>query len=389
MIFGLLTRQALATAGLPDDAAHLQVAKTECNWIIQDLWYSQNGKYRTSPGQLTTVDGADTYILNKYHDEFVKNTMQGPSTRPIHFTYLEPERFFALIRSNSSSGGSPQYYTFGEMVGFDAQLVNASRITAFSSLASKVTGSVNFVSGSDLITSDADLFTLNDVGLRVQKSGDAKSYKIGKFISPRKMQLLEKYRGTTADTAVYAIGDVGIHVNINGFIGGQIDSEDMELDGSNHIQSIKTVNTLVSISKSDKTGGNITVQDDAGNTLGVLAPGDTEIERYTVRLWPEASDAEVIKYRFYMKHPWLWLDTDRLFLREKWHRLVGYRLEKRLRESFEKEVPKGLLLDIAKIEEDFQEEAEDLSHTPLVPDDTAGLMGGQYWYDHLEHPYAQ
>lgn len=386
MIFGLLVRQSLAVAGLPDDAAHLQAAKNEANFIIQDLWYGQNSKYRTSRGQIVTVNGADEYVLNKYHDEFQKNTMQGPSTRPIHFTYLEPERFFSLIRLQASNGGSPQYFTYGDLVGFDSQLVSASQIKCFSSLASKTSGSVNFVNGSDLITSDADLFTLNDVGLRVKKSGDSKSYKIVKFISPRKMQLIEKYRGLSQANGVYEIGDVGIYVNIQGFIGGQIDSESIELSGANTVSGVKSVNTLVSISKTDVTGGNITVQDASGNNLGVLAPGETEIERQTVLLWPMPSSGEVLKYRFYMKHPWLFLDTDRVLIREKWHRLIAYRLEKRLRESFEKSVPQGLISDIENQQAEFEQEAEDLSHTPLVPNDGSELMGGNYWYNHLRLP---
>ncbi len=385
MIFGLITRQALGVAGLPDDSAHLQMAKTELNFIIQDLWYRTNSKYRESRGQIVTVNGADEYILNKYHDEWVKNTLQGPSTRPIYFTYLEPERFFALIRLQASSGGSPQYYTYGDLVGFDSQLTAASQIQVFSSLASKVVGSVDFTNGSDIISSTG-IFTLNDVGLRIQKSGDDKTYKIGKYLSPTKCQLLEKYRGVTALAAPYKIGDVGIQVNIAGFIAGQIDSESIELDGSNVISGVKSVNTLISISKSDKTGGNITVQDGLGNVLGILAPGETEIERQTVLLWPKPSGQEVLQYRFYMKHPWLWNDTDRLLIREKWHRLATYHLERRLRESFDKNVPQGLLTDIARIGKDFDDESEDLSLTPLVPNDDATLMGGNYYYNNLDIP---
>lgn len=374
-------------AGLPDDAAHLEAAKTEANFIIQDLWYGTDSKYRQSPMQLVTIDGADEYVLNKYLDEFVKNTLQGPSGSPRFFEYLEPEIFFKMVPINSGASGPPSFYTFGNLVGYDAQLLAASRITAFSSLASKTSGSINVINGSDIVTSNAALFTLNDVGLRLQKSGDTKTYKIGKYISPLRIQLLEKYRGISNSDVAYKIGDVGVHLNFQAFIGGQVDSEDLELDGSAHIQSVKTANTLLSISKSDKTGGNITVQDASGNTLGVLAPGETEIERQTVLLWPAPSSAEILTYRGLMKHPGLWLDTDRLLIREKWHRLVTRMLEKRLRESFEKEVPQGLISDIESIRREFEDESEDLSKTKLVPDGDGGFLGDRFFFDRFRSDF--
>lgn len=374
-------------AGLPDDAAHLEAAKTEGNYIVQDMWYGTDSKYRTSKGQIVTIADEDEYILNKYFDEMVKNTLQGPSGSPRPFEYMEPEIFFKKIMLQSEVSGSPSFFTFGEMVGYDAQLLNASRITAFSSLASKTSGSVNVVNGSDIVTSNASLFTLNDVGLRFQKSGDTKSYKIGKYISPTKIQLLEKYRGNSNSDVAYKIGDVGINVSFSAYIGGQIDSENLELDGSNSVQSVKTANTLISVAKSDKTGGNITIQDASGNTLAVLAPGETEIERQTILFWPKPSSAETLKYRFYIKHPFLWLDTDRVLIREKWHRLITYRLEKRLRESFEKEVPQGLLVDIDKMQQDFENEAEDLSKTRLVPDGDSGFLGDAFFQDKFRSDY--
>jgi hypothetical protein len=334
-----------------------------------------------------TIVDADEYILNKYFDGFVKNSLQGPSTSPRPFEYLEPEIFFKKIMLQSEVSGTPSFFTFGDIVGFDAQLLSASKLIAVSSLASKTSGSVSVNNGSDIVTSPAALFTLNDVGLRFQRSGDSKTYKIGKYISPLKIQLLEKYRGVSGTSLAYEIGDVGINVNCSGFVGGQIDSENAELDGDNPVSTLKTFNSISSISKSDKTGGNITVKDASGNVLGVLAPGETEIERQTVLFWPKPSSAETLPYRFFMKHPWLWLDTDRLLVREKWHRLAVLRLEKRLRESFEKEVPKGLLADIAAIQEDFDGESEDLSQTRLVPDGDGGFMGDQFFFDKFRSDY--
>jgi len=382
MIFGLIVRNAMNKSALPFDAPHLDQSKYEANMIIQDLWYKGMADFRQSNSSFQTQSGADEYVLNKYFDEFVQNTFQGPESAPRRLDYVNTEEFFRRIRIQQSNSGIPLIYTFGQIVGYDAPLQSASRVRVFSGLASKTTGSVNFINGSDFVTSNASLFTLNDVGRRIQKDGDAKSYKILAYVSPTRIQLQEKYRGDSADASAYKLGDVGVHANIQGFVGGQIDSEDVILDGSNVVQTIKQFNQIVSLSKSDKTGGNITYQDETSNTLGVMGPSETEIERQTVLLWPKPDQAETITFRFYMKHPELYLDTDRLLLPQKWHRLVERKLDKKLREVFDKEVPQGLIDDIATLERQFDNEPEDLSKTRLIPDtDYLQSRNGQFWYN--------
>lgn len=387
MNLGLIVRQALQKAGLPIDAAHLELAKNDCNFIIQDLWYSTLSKHRISRGTINTVSGADEYVLNKLFDRFVKYTMQGPSSNPRYLEYLEPEEFFRKIKINVNTTGDPLHYTFGDVVGYDAQLTSASKVKVYSSLASKTTGQISVVNGSDVVRSTTDIFSLNDVGLRLKRSGDYKTYKIGQFISPNEIRLVEKYRGQSGSGVDYAIGDVGVRVNITSFVGGQIVSEDIELSGASQVLSTKTSNTLVSISKSERTGGAITVQTEDGVlTVGTLAPNETEIERQTVLFWPKPDSAETLQFRFYMKHLNLWLDTDRLLLQEKWHRLVCYKLEKRLREGFGVDVPAGLESDIEKCETQFENEAEDLGLTDTVPDDTGRKHGSQFYYDKINEP---
>jgi len=385
MLFGLYVRHALNKAELPDDAGHLDIAKREGNFVIEDLWYRVKSDFRQSRGQINTISGADEYVLNKHFDNFVPHSLQGPSSRPDYLTYKNPQEFFRKIRLQQSTSGKPLIYTFGEMVGYDAQLTSASKIKVFSSLASKTTSNINVKAGSDIVTSNFNIFNLNDVGLRLKRSGDSLTYKIGKYISPRRIQLMEKYRGASGDNVDYEIGDVGIQVNIQGFIGGEIDSENVELNGSNQVVTLKTVNTLVSIGKSDKTGGKITIQtEDGSRTLGTLAPGDTEIERQTVLLWPKPDGAETLKYRFFMKHPFLWLDSDRILLPTKWHRLASYKLEKRLLEWAGKDVPQGLIDDIADAQDEFEQDSEDTSLTDTVPDGDSSEHGAQYYYDKIE-----
>jgi hypothetical protein len=298
----------------------------------------------------------------------------------VHLEYKTPEEFFRLIQLQQDTSGGALLYTFGEMVGYDQQLAAASRILVQSSLASKTTGTVNVAAGSDRVTSASDIFSRNDVGLRFKKDNDSPSYKIGKVIGAREIQLIEKYRGTTEQGVGYKIGDVGIKANVTGFVSGQIQSEEVELDGANGILTEKTFNTLVSLSKSDRTGGNISFQNSGSTqTVGSLAPGETEIERQTVLLWPKPSAAETLKYRFFAHHPYLWLESDRMLIPKKWHRLVAARLEKKLLESFS-EVPSSLAEEIMRIETELENEADDSGLMDGLPDGSR-QYGESFYYD--------
>lgn len=385
MNLGLVIRQALGMAELPADSAHLELAKNECNFIVQDLWYETKADARQSRGTLNTINGADEYVLNKFFDGFVKHTFQGPSSNPRYLDYVDTVEFFRRVRLKDGTTGDPYIYTFGEMVGYDRQLESASKIQVFSSLASKTTGQVSVVNGSNRVLSTTDIFDQNDVGRRFKKSGDFKTYRVGNYISPKEIELIEKYRGSTSSGSDYEIGDVGVRVNIQGFVSGEIQSEDITLNGSNVIVSTKTFNSITSISKSDITGGKVTIQNEGGSlTVGSMAPNETEIERQTVLLWPKPDSAESLTYRFYMKHPHLWLDTDRFLIPNKWHRLIARKLEKKLRDSFGKQVPQTLIDEIAKNEEQFENEAEDMSLMDGIPDGDDRRYGDSFYFDKIE-----
>jgi hypothetical protein len=385
MNFGLIVRQALNKAILPWDATHLEMAKIDCNFIIQDLWYRVKADWRHSRGHIYSISGADEYLLSKHFDQFVKNTLQGPNTSPRTFSYKSPQEFFRLVNPRVSSSGISYMYTFGDMLGFDQQLNSASVINVFSSLANKTINNVNFISGSDIVSSDFSIFDLNDVGLRLKRDGDDLSYKIGKCLSSKKIQLLEPYRGETGNNITYKIGDIGTHANVTGFVGGEIDSEDIELDGENVKTSKKSFTTIVSLSKSDRTGGKIIFQNfDSSITVGVMAPGETEIERKSILIWPKPGLGEDIQYRFYMHHPYLWVDSDRVLIPKKWHRLVQYKLEMKIMAWAGVSVPPDLINDISRMEREFNNESEDMSLEDTGKDSDSQRNLNSYFYDHSE-----
>ena len=370
MNFGQIARYALNRGALPFDAYHLEQAKEELNFIVQDLWYKVTAEFRIAYDSISTVSGINQYVLNKFFDRLVKNSFQGSSTRQHFFSYLTPEEFYRRIQAQNDSAGDPYVYSFGQVLGYDTQLTAASRVKAFSGLASSITGSVNVVNGDDRIKSSASIFTINHVGLRFRRDGDSKTYKIGKFISGTELQLTEKYRGITGSSVNYKIGDVGIKVNVTGYVSGELMSEEAELDGIAEVVTANTFTTINSISKSDRTGGRITVQNEAGsNTLGVMAPGETVIERQSILLWPNPTGIEALTYSFYMHHPYLWLDTDRILIPKRYESLIAYKLTARILELTGQTVPPLFLADLLRKQGQFDNDSEDSSLMDAVPED--------------------
>lgn len=383
MNFGLIVRKALQRAELPvNDAEHLNLARDYANDVITNLWSMVKADFRESRDTLTTVAGSDEYVVNKMMDVptnqgFVLNSLRGPATNPRIFTYYDPSNFFRVTRNFQNAQGIPYIFTFGDVLGVDAQLVTGSQIQVFSSLASKTTGSINVASGSRRVTAtQAGQFNLNDVGLRFQVNGDSASYGVAVFIDSQNIDLDDVYRGNDQNGALYKIGDVGIHANIQGFIGGQIDSEDVILDGSNPVLTTKNFSSLTSCSKSDLTGGRITFQNSTGvQTVAVLAPNETEVERQTIVLWRIPSASEVLSYRFYMKHPILRLDTDRLLIPTKYHNLVGYMTEAWLKDWAGMSVGDWLKKNIEEGQNQFINDANDASLWTTIPQEVGSGFG--------------
>jgi len=371
MIFGLGARHALIRAQLPvNSIGFIEQAKQFLNDAIQEYWYMTPADWRQSRSSITTVANADEYTLNKLHDGFVPNSLRGPSTNPRTLTYKDPIEFFRITKNHSDSTGDPNIYTHGDLSGVDQQISSASQIDVLSSFASATSGTMKVTNGDDVIESSDGIFNLNHVGLRLEIEDDNRTYKIGEYLSATKARLNEKYRGTTASAANFKVGDVGVHVSVSGFVGGILDSEDVILDGSNAVRTTKTFTLVSGVAKSDLTGGKITARNtDKTINIANLSPGEMELERYTVVLWRIPSTAEVLKYRFYMKHPQLWLDTDRILLPNKFHRLLVDLTEADLREANDKQIGSRLAAKITEGKFQFDQDANDSSLWRTIPQD--------------------
>lgn len=368
MNIGLILRWGLVRAALPIDVEHVELGRQLLNDNIQELWYKLKPDFRHSRGTIDLVIGSDEYVLNKLFDGFVPNSMRGPVDNPRTLTYKDPIEFFRITRNQLDSTGDPVIYTFGDFSGVDKQLIVAQRIDLFSSLANTTSGTMKVVNGSETLESSEAVFSLNDVGLRFQRSGDTRTYKIGEFLTSTSVKLDEKYRGVTGSAVTYKVGDIGIHANVQGFVGGQIDSEDVILDGSATVTTVKTFQTVTSVSKADFTGGRVTARSNDGVVVvSVLAPQELEIERQTVIFWRIPSTAETLSHRFYMKHPLLRLDTDRSLLPTKYHNILRDMTTSDLLEYADRPVPAGLGRKILEGMRRFEADADDSSLWQTVP----------------------
>lgn len=380
MNFGKIVRLGLQRSELPtNDYEHLNLARDYANDAISELWYLARADYRQSSSVITTVNGSDTYILNKLFDSFVPNSLRGGAATPRIFQYKDPEEFFRITRNFQNTKGVPYLYTFGEFIGIDAQLQFGSQIKVFSSLASKTLGTVKVVNGSRRVTGSMNnQFSINDVGQRIQLDGDSISYRVAVFVDHRNIDLEDIYRGNSQDSALYKLGDVGVHANIQGYVGGQLDSEDVYLDGSNVVTTAKLFTTLTSCSKSELTAGKVTFQDSNGNTVSTLAPGETAVERQSIVMWRIPSATETLNYRFYMKHPVLRLDTDRPLIPEKYHPLIVDLTTARLREWAEMNIGDYLVKRIQEGKDLIVNDANDCGLWTVIPqEEGSGITYGQ------------
>jgi len=389
MNFGLIVRNALNRAELPFDSEHLELARSFANENIERLWYRSKADYRMSRNTITTVAGSDEYVLNKWVDEIVRGSLRETDSSPRILRYLKPTEFFRYTKDSGDSSGNPSLWTYGEMVGVDRQPTAGTQVKIYSSLANKTTGTVSVIASSKFVNASTDVFDLNDVGVGFKVDGDTVSYKIGKYHSSTKVELTEKYRGATNATATYKVGDVGVHVNVWGYVSGEMDSEDIELDGSTVKTTLKTFTTLLGISKSDLTGGKIVATNSAGSlNLAVIAPGEYEVERKTIVLWQVPNSAETLHYRFYMKHPILRLETDRPLLPTKYHQLVTQMTESDLREFSGVQVPIGLSAKINDGIKHFEDDAEDSSLENNNPSSEGAGSLGDYFNNSIDQDFV-
>lgn len=383
MNLGNLILKALQRAELPnDDIGHLDLARGFANDNVSSVYNSGPLRERIENGKtLSIVSSTTEYPLDKNFDSFVKNSLQGAATNPRFLKEYSAVNFARYVSGGLDTSGYPLIYKYGSLRGFDTQLGSSSVIKVASSLANVTTGTVKVVNGSKIVVFSSGVLSLNSVGLRVLVGSDLVSYKIGRYLSTTKAELLEPYRGVSNATASYKLGDVGVHVNVTGIVSGQEDSEDLVLDGTSTQTTSKSFTTVSRVSKSDKTGGRVTATDNAGSTtVATLAPGELDLERQTIVVWPTPDSSETLTYSQYRKHPELYLLTDPILVRAKWHKLILALTTVDLLEWAERPVPAKVAKDIDTWTAELEREAYDIGNEVIIPlDEGTSHYGESFW----------
>jgi len=90
-----------------------------------------------------------------------------------------------------------------------------------------------------------------------------------------------------------------------------------------------------------------------------------------------------------MRHPILRVDSDRPLIPEKYHRLICYLTERKLREWADRNVPNGLLSDIAEGKEKYVNDAQNTSQGSIIPN-PEGIVNGfnDYWNPYIDQDFT-
>lgn len=387
MNFGQIIRQALVRSESPvNSAEYLDIVRAYANDNIERIWEKCRPDYRKEDGTLSVVASTDTVALSKYFSEMIKNSVRGGTSAPRVLRYKNPSDFLRITAHATTDTGTPRIYTIDEVRKFETQLSAGSTLKIVSTVANVTTGTCAFYAGSRKVISSGSVFTLAHVGSYIKKSGDSKAYRIGKFISTSEVELQEKYRGTTNGAANYTLGDIGIYVTVFGIVGGQEASETVELNGTTEQTTSKTFTSIISVSKTDFTLGNVTIKNSAGTTtVSTLAAAEHDVEVSVIKLWPVPSASETLTYSFYRKHPRLRLDASTLLLPSRWHKLVRDLTTMDMLEFNGMAIPAGLSGKIVEGTRLLEDDADDTRLDTIVHrEDHERGFGDEYYYDHDE-----
>lgn len=332
--------RALNRAGLSvNDYGYRETAKDFLQEIIDEHWEAKKWTFRKKAYSITTVSATDEYGLNKLVrvQNIVPNTMRGSD--PVRKLNFEPSHEFFKRRPYSLESSDPYYFRDGELRGFSTDPSSASVITFSSSLTNYTTGTLSVVKGSKRVVITTGVVSVDKIGQYIRVDGDSKAYLIERIEhnSTSVFYISEPYEGANDATASFTMGDIGQKATVLGYVSGQLQEEEVQLNGSTSVNTSKSFTSLVRVSKSGKTHGYISVtSNSAAVTNAVLDPGETEIDVQTIKLYPIPDAAETINYEAYGKHPVLYKDSDSPLFPSEWHNLLVLDLYIRLESEWNK-----------------------------------------------------
>lgn len=341
MNIGKIVTGALNRSHLPvDDVNFRDLAKDMLDEIIQEHWEFKDWRFRIYPLTLTTTSGTTEYALDRRVSsvqQLVYNSMQGDDYRNIQYrTIAEQKR----LHSATPSSGNPYWFYESCFKGISAQPSSASAIAIVSSLTNYTTGTVTVVKGSTEVTFSGATISLDMLGRWIRFGSDTDAYRLVKKdgTSTTKYYIDKAYEGASASGATYALGDIQQKVTVLGYVSGYLQEEEVQLNGATPVSTSKSFTSLVKISKSDKTHGYVTcTSNTAAVTNLVLEPGQTEVEIQYVNLDPVPSRTETITYSAYIRHPYMYKESDSPLFPSQYHNLLAIDLFIKLETEWKKQ----------------------------------------------------
>lgn len=316
-----------------------ELAKDYLDEIIQEVWESKFWNFRKRPLSLSTTASTEEVALDKRAriTNIVPNSVRG--TDPVRKLEYEPSHGFYNQRPYELSTGAPYFFRDGEYRGFSINPSAASAIAFVSSLTNYTTGTLTIVNGQQRVTIATGSVSVDMIGRYIRVGTDNKAYKIARLdLQSTSVFYLDKpYEGTSSASATFTIGDIAQKVTVLGYVSGQLQEEELQLNGSSSVSTTKSFTSIVRISKSEKTHGYITATSNSGGvTNAVLDPGETELNIQTIKLYPIPTETETINYEAYITHPHLYKESDSPLFPAEFHNLLVLDLYIRLETEWNK-----------------------------------------------------
>ena len=376
---GQIITRALNRSGMSvSEFATRELAKEFLQELVDELWESKHWKFRKRALTLSTTASTEEVSLDKrvrVHN-IVPNSMRG--TDPYRRLRYEPSHDFYKRRPYELESGNPYYFRDGQFQGYATNPSSASVITFVSSLTNYTTGTLTVVNGQTRVVIATGSVSVDMIGRYIRVGTDNKAYKIVKLDlqSTSTFYIDSPYDGTTSTSATFVIGDIAQKVTVLGYVSGQLQEEEIILNGSTSVATTKSFTSLVKISKSDKTGGYITATSNTGGvTNAVLDPGETDLDIQTVKLYPIPSATETINYEAYITHPKLYKDSDSPLFPSEFHNILVLDLFIRLETEFNGKDVSQTVLD---------RRSELLNQMNLIDNNTDGWTIQQENYEESE-----
>ena len=183
-------------------------------------------------------------------------------------------------------------------------------------------------------------------------------------LQPLAASIIEVLSSSAADTTQKVL--------IRGIVSGEEDFEQVSLNGVTGIFTSKQFSSILSLSKSDITAGEITVRIGA-RTLDIIGPTEKVVNRRVLSLYPIPQAVILMTIRHFTKAPNLISEYDWTRIPEDWDYIVdqwAFVLALQAKgQDQSTEFSNQLLLAAKMLEQDMNTEEEDASDETILIDD--------------------